>query len=277
VDKAVVDPPVPASVRFLQRAVADGSRSLGEGFTYPANLAQRFQTLDPREHELPAVKRTERLWFTLGGTGSGKTGQIKIFPVGPGTDRLADVFAVRWLYSPTLVATPRPGYRPVPGQSNVVENLDAFPRAWVAHSWRAAAGLDAAFAVVSASTSRQLLASPVIEGVADHFAGAAPEPATVKRRSDDEVVLATDSAAPGYLVLADSFYPGWTAEVDGQEEQIEPANGAFRAIRLDAGRHEVRFAYESAAVRWGWIVSLIGLLCTAGLAILSRRWTLRRA
>jgi hypothetical protein len=266
VDKAAVDPPVPSSVRFLQGAVADGSRSLGEGFTYPANLAQRFQTLDPREHELPAVERTHRLWLTLGGTGIGRTGQIKIFPVQPGTDRLADVFAVRWLYSPTLAATPRPGYRLVPGQSNVLENLDAFPRAWVAHSWRAADGFAAAFAVVSGSTSRQLLASPVIEGVAARSAGAAPEPATVERQSDDEVVLSTDSAAPGYLVLADSFYPGWKAEVDGQGEEIDPANGAFRAIRLDAGRHEVRFAYESAAVRWGWIVSLVGLLCTAGLA-----------
>jgi hypothetical protein len=267
VDEALVDPPVPPSVQYLQRAVVDGSRSMGEGLTYPPNLSQRFETRDAREHELPAVERTHKLWLAMGGTGIGSTAQIKTYPVQPGSDRLADVFAVRWLYSPTLAASPRPGYRPVARQPGIVENRNAFPRAWVAHSWRSAGGLDAALALVSASGSRQLLANPVIEGVAARSGRGAPEAARVERESDDEVVLSATARTPGYLVLTDSFYPGWKATVDGKEEEIEPANGAFRAIPLAPGRHQVRFAYESAAVRWGWILSLVGLLCTAGLAI----------
>src|SRR4051794_5562427 len=269
VSESTVDPPLPASVRFLQRAGADGSRSMAEGVTYPANLAQRFETRDAREHELPAVERTHRLWFALGGTGIGNTGQIKTYPVQPGSDRLADVFAVRWLYSPTLAASPRRGYRTVRGVAGVVQNLDAFPRAWVAHSWRAADGLDAALAAVTSSPTHDLLASPVIEGVAARTGGGPPQPARVIRDTDDEVVLSTDSGRAGYLVLADTFYPGWKAEVDGREEKIEPANAAFRAIPLAAGQHEVRFAYESAAVRSGWILSLAGLLLTAGVAMFS--------
>jgi hypothetical protein len=269
VAESSVDPTPPASVRFLQRAAAGGSRSMAEGVTYPANLSQRFQTRDAREHELPAVERTHKLWFALGGSGIGNTGQIKIYPVQPGSDKLADVFAVRWLYAPTLAASPRRGYRPVRGVPGVVQNLDAFPRAWVAHSWRAAAGLDTALAAVMGSSSRQLEASPVIEGAGGRAGGAPPEPARVVRDSDDEVVLSTDSARPGYLVLADTFYPGWKAEVDGREEKIDPANAAFRAIPLAAGPHEVRFAYESEAVRWGWILSLAGLLLTAAVAMFS--------
>jgi hypothetical protein len=272
VEQSFVDPPTPPSVRFLERAVADGSRSVAEGFTYPPNLSQRFRTRDPREHELPSVERPHELWFALGGSSIGNTGQQKVFPVQPGSDRLVDVFAVRWLYSPTLAASPRAGYRPVRGQSGIVENLDAFPRAWVAHSWRGVDGLDTALAVVSGSSSRDLLASPVIEGVPARSTGAAPEPATVEGESDDEIVLTAYSAQPGYLVLADTFYPGWKAEVDGEEEEIEAANGAFRAIPLAAGRHEVRFSYESAVVRWGWIVTLLGLLCAAGVALFGHRW-----
>ncbi len=267
VDKSVVDPPVPPSVRFLQRAVADGSRSLGEGLTYPANLAAALP--DARRRASTSCRRSSARTgsgLRSAGPGSATRRRSRSSLSEPGHDRLADLFAVRWLYSPTLAAAPRPGYRPVTGQSNVVENLDAFPRAWVAHSWRAADGFDAALRLVSASTSRQLFASPVIEGVAARRAGPAPEPATVERQSDDEVVLSATASTPGYLVLDDTFYPGWKAEVDGHDEEIEPANGAFRAIRLDAGRHEVSFAYESAAVRWGWIVSLLGLLCAAGLA-----------
>jgi hypothetical protein len=269
VDESLVDPPVPPSVRALQRDVADGSRSMGEGFTYPPNQSQRFRTRDAREHELPAVERTHDVWSVLGGQGSaiGSTGQIKIFSAQPSSDRLADGFAVRWLYSPTLAATPRRGYRPVPGQPGIVENVDASPRAWVAHSWRAADGLDSALGLVSASSSRQLQRDPVIEGVEARSGSGAPEPATVVRDDDDEVVLSATASSDGYLVLADSFYPGWKATVDGRSEKIEPANGAFRAIPIAAGRHEVRFSYESAAVRWGWILSLIGILCTAGLAL----------
>ena len=265
VDRTLVDTPDPPSVRFLQRAGADGSRSLGEGFTYPANLSHRFGTLDPREHELPSVERTQRVWLGLGGIGVGNTQQRKIFPAQPGSDRLADVFAVRWLYSPTLAGAPRPGYRPVPGQVNIVENLDAFPRAWVAHSWRAAADFEPALAAVVASSSRELLASPVIEGVASRAAGAAPEPAVVESEGADEVRLRANSSQAGFLILADTFYPGWKAEVDGHDEPIRPANGSFRAIPIAAGRHEVRFAYESAAVRWGWTATLLGLACAAGI------------
>jgi hypothetical protein len=268
VDRATVDIDVPPSVRFLQEASADGSRSMGEGFTWPANLSARFETLDPREHELPSIERTHRLWLGLGGAGSGNTQQRKLFTVGAATDRLADLFAVRWLYAPTLAAAPRAGYRPVSGVSNVVENVDALPRAWVAHGWRSADGLEAALTAVAASTSAQLLESPVIEGATPRAtAGAAAEPARVESEEADEIVLSADAGRGGFLVLADTFYPGWKAEVDGREAEIRPANAAFRAIALPPGRHEVRFAYESAAVRWGWIATLLGLAVAAAVAV----------
>ncbi len=125
-----------------------------------------------------------------------------------------------------------------------------------------------------ASSSRDLLASPVIEGVASQTGGAAPEPAIVESESADDIVLRANASQPGFLILADTFYPGWKAEVDGREEEIRPANGAFRAIPLPAGRHEVRFSYDSAAVRWGWIATLLGFVLAAGIgavALVRRR------
>ena len=153
----------------------------------------------------------------------------------------------------------------MPRQVNIVENLDAFPRAWVAHSWRAAGDFERSLTAVVTSRSRELLESPVIEGVEPGAAKAPPEAAVVKSEGPDEVRLRADSSQPGFLILADTFYPGWKAEVDGREEEVRTANGAFRAIPIAAGRHEVRFAYESAAVRWGWIATLFGLACAAGI------------
>lgn len=73
-----------------------------------------------------------------------------------------------------------------------------------------------------------------------------------------EAILETD--APGYLVVADTFYPGWTAEVGGQEVPILRANLAFRAIQLSAGSHLVRMIYAPGWLWPGVLISLTGLL-----------------
>ena len=59
---------------------------------------------------------------------------------------------------------------------------------------------------------------------------------------------------PGYLVLTDTYYPGWQATVDGTPVEILPANHAFRAVPLDSGEHRVVFEYDPLSFRLGaWI------------------------
>jgi len=62
------------------------------------------------------------------------------------------------------------------------------------------------------------------------------------------------------LVLADTYYPGWSATVDGRATEILRANYAFRAIEVPAGRHEVALVYRPSHWRTGLLLSLAGLL-----------------
>jgi uncharacterized membrane protein YfhO len=71
----------------------------------------------------------------------------------------------------------------------------------------------------------------------------------------ERVVVTVEARQPGYLVLADLFYPGWQAEVDGGKAPIERANYLFRAVRLAPGRHTVRFDYRPASFRLGLFLS----------------------
>ena len=74
--------------------------------------------------------------------------------------------------------------------------------------------------------------------------------------------------SPGILVLADSFYPGWNAYVNGRQEKIYRANLFFRGVQLSPGTHTVQFRYEPRAFAIGRAVSVITLLLIVAFFIL---------
>ena len=88
------------------------------------------------------------------------------------------------------------------------------------------------------------------------------QPATLLPSSPDQVTIRAVLTAPGYLVLADTFYPGWQVFVDEQESVVLRANYAFRAVALEAGDHEVRFRYRPRSFVVGLVCSMIALFGT---------------
>jgi hypothetical protein len=78
--------------------------------------------------------------------------------------------------------------------------------------------------------------------------------------ANQRVVIQTSSNDSGVLVLADSYYPGWHAYVDGKEARILKANLFFRAISLSAGKHTVEFRYEPRSFTVGLVLSITALV-----------------
>ncbi len=72
---------------------------------------------------------------------------------------------------------------------------------------------------------------------------------------------------PGYLVLADTWYPGWEATVDGRPAPLMRANYAFRAVWLERGEHTVEMAYRPASLVAGGIISVTALLALSWLGL----------
>ncbi len=73
-----------------------------------------------------------------------------------------------------------------------------------------------------------------------------------------EIDVASDST--GMLVVSDTYYPGWSATVNGQSTPIYKVNGAFRGIRIPAGDCAVRMTYRPWSVLIGAAISLTTLL-----------------
>ena len=93
------------------------------------------------------------------------------------------------------------------------------------------------------------------------------------------VVLEVAPAGPSWLVLADTWYPGWRAEVGGEERPILEANGLHRAVRVGPGDREVVMTYRPRSWLAGRLVSLATALILAvcfGHGQLRRRGSLER-
>jgi uncharacterized membrane protein YfhO len=72
------------------------------------------------------------------------------------------------------------------------------------------------------------------------------------------------SETGGRFELAEQFFPGWQATVDGQPAPIERWSEAFQAVQVAPGEHRVVFRFRSSGLRVGALVSLLAIL---GLAV----------
>jgi hypothetical protein len=177
--------------------------------------------------------------------------------------------------------TDRPGWRLVhDGPLKLYENPAALPRAFV--SFKAMVEL-----------KRAIDADVIRRGPADgkeiHVRGRelrgtgrflpqippGPVPARVVSDRGDEVVVSVTVDHPGYLVLADAWYPGWTATVDGKPTDVIRAEYYLRAVEIPAGEHTVVFRYRPASVRIGLYITTAALGLLALLGLISLFWRAR--
>jgi hypothetical protein len=138
-------------------------------------------------------------------------------------------------------------------------------RAVAADGWKEAAGL-----VLSGEVDAAAVVT--LEGVApDLEPCAAPDRVELDGYESGRVRIHVDMACKGMLVVADSWYPGWEARVDGQPAAIHRAYGVVRAVEIGAGRHDVELVYRSASIVLGLSCALLGIGVCAGLAYAESR------
>ena len=97
-------------------------------------------------------------------------------------------------------------------------------------------------------------------------------PARIVADRGEAVTIQVPNGPAGRLVLADTYYPGWSATVDGRAVAIGRAGGMLRAVDVPAGSHQVVFSYQPASFRGGLALSLVSLV----LVLLLWLWPGRR-
>ena len=97
------------------------------------------------------------------------------------------------------------------------------------------------------------------------------DPARIEKYANQEVVISAEAKKDGWLLLLDSYYPGWKAEVDGRQAEIYRADGFFRAVPLPAGKHVVTFTYFPKLFRRALAASAMGAVIWVVIFIISFR------
>jgi len=80
--------------------------------------------------------------------------------------------------------------------------------------------------------------------------------------SPNRIVIAADGS--GRVRLAEVWYPGWAASVDGVPAVVE-GDGIFRSVTAGEGSREIVFEFRPVIVWIGLALSLIGLLVSIAL------------
>jgi hypothetical protein len=79
-------------------------------------------------------------------------------------------------------------------------------------------------------------------------------------RTANEIIYKVENPAPGIFITSDVYFPHWRVYVDGQTSNLLRVNYITRGVYLTAGKHEVRYVYESPWIRKGLVISLLSFV-----------------
>ena len=186
-----------------------------------------------------------------------------------GDTRLLGLLNVRYLFTTRDFSVRLPGLRLIQDQEvRVYENEHFLPRAFLVSRIIPATDEWNARSMV---TGVSFL--PGREAVVEDYDGgplppadpaSAPGQAEIISHQRHRVEIRVESADDALLVLSDTYYPGWTATIDGEPARIYRTDYLFRGVRVPAGHHHVVFQY----VDWPFRIGSATTLTTLAIVVL---------
>jgi hypothetical protein len=268
----------PPYVRWL-RARPGRPRVFGMGPLFP-DTASAFQLDDLAVYEGIFLERFTRFVRTLVDprrfTGASMVGELRGALPDYGNPFL-DLLGVRYLIAAAGTVTDVPPGMALVYDADVaiLERPAPLARAFTVDHWVVVGSQEEALAALREGfdfRSGVLLEGAEASLAASGAPGAPARPARILEYTPNRVVVEAAVDAPAVLVLADAFYPGWVASVDGRPQPVHPADALFRAVPLPgAGTHRVEFTFAPRSVDVGAAISLVSLV----LLVVAWRWGAR--
>ena len=252
-------------VRFLKAKQEDFRVQFRD--SYPWNIGEVYKLETINEHGATRLKRFHD--FTSAEATAG--------------GRISDLLNVKYVVSnqnlnlPKVFATDR---------AKVYENVDCLPRAWLVSHLTPKPDVDSIRARLlepdfdpreEALTEGRVdlskesgNASQLIGHVPSNSSrdGLATSPPRYQAVSPNRFRVQVTTQEACYLVISQTWYPGWRAAVNGQPQQVVALNGILMGVGIGSGTSNVEFVYRPTHFGWALGLTTFSLLV---LAVLSFR------
>jgi len=182
---------------------------------------------------------------------------------------LLDLINTKYILVPPRVNVTYPALDLVYDQEiKIYRNKNAFPRVFATPSYQVCKDPAAARTALIKSDRNRLRervileTEPAEEFRMDNAAGQKPFHPSIHVLAYEEgrIEIEVDSDRNGFLVVSDSYHPGWRVTVDGREKTILRANYIMRAVPFTAGIHRIVFIFRPPELIVGITVTALGWL-----------------
>lgn len=244
------------------------------------NRGVEFGLNDSQGYNPVQIERYVEFFDAINGTGQSYHA-ANVLGSGLGSP-LIDQLNIRYFVVPAEMPPGRPdllwisqNYRTVfaDGQSRILENPNALPRAWIVHeAEQEETGEDilALFSLRLADPRETALMvddPPELEEPADPAA----ESVTITDYQPDQIRLQVTATARGMVVLSEIWDPGWSATVDGEEVDVLRVNHTLRGVVVEPGQHEIVLRYEATIVKASLAFYIVPIAALLALPLIGRR------
>lgn len=144
------------------------------------------------------------------------------------------------------------------------------PRAWAVPRVALRSGdAEVLAAMASADSFPESVAFTTDPGAAGSYEGSGAARIAWSDDQPDRLALRVESPAPAFVVVADAWFDGWTARLDGAVVPIHRVNHLLRGVATPAGGHDLVMEYEPPGWRSGVRVTRVAAVVWLLLAIVS--------
>jgi hypothetical protein len=254
-------------------------RIFGGGINLSADSAEIFGLSDARGCDFMAVRRYEELL-------TGQAGDLDFFRIPKEIPKTIPLLNVKYILSSKLQPLDPLLYDLAYAKELAIYRCKAcLDRALVVFDYQVEPDRAALLARVSAEgfdPRRTLLLEdrPATTNSAggDRVAGTNTDGSVrILSYEPDDVIIDASLPRAGYLLLLDTYFPGWSATVNGEPSPIYRADYNFRAVALPAGKSTVWFSYRPESLRIGLYLCAVGVLALGAAWFLPQRWKSRGA
>ena len=251
--------PQPEVVKFLKHDVSH-FRILGAGDILPANTASIYEVDDARGCDFMAVRRYEELV-------TGQAGVFYFYSLASYIPQALPLLNVKYILATTRTPMDPARFELVySNQVAVYRYKQCLDRALAVFNYKVCPPQEMLKTVRDARFDpRQTL---LLEEEPDRQETAPANSAATSGNSEcritsyqpDSVSIQASLSQPGFLLLLDTWFPGWNVTVNGRPAKVYRADYNFRAVSLPAGSSAVNFTYHPASFTIGCALFLVSLL-----------------